>query len=200
MTELALPVTHRKLVVSGHPKVPTTLVRLLEQLTTTLAEEGTDEETWEDAFAEALARYHLAAYAHGAGLNVHQLTPQDHKLVQAVVDRQKEYLQGFKQAFSEGRYADRTPVALHRADMYADATLGTWWMGHTRGWPLPAWPGDGTTQCKTRCRCSWNISQLSGDGNADATWLLGNADHCQTCMQRSEEWAPLHIRDGEVQI
>lgn len=118
--------------------------------------------------------------------------------MQTVVDRQKGFLEGFAKAFEEGRYKDREKVAQHRAEMYADATIGTWWMGHTRGWPLPAWPGDGTTQCKTRCRCSWDIRQLGGEGNADAHWLLGNVDHCQTCEQRAEEWAPIRIRDGEL--
>lgn len=183
-----------------HPKVPVPLTRLLSRLTSSYAEGRIESAAWEHAFMQTLSQYHLAAYSHGAGLDLRQLTPEDHRLVQAVVDRQKDFLSGFARAFEEGRYTNRTEVAQHRAEMYADATLGTWWMGHTRGWPLPSWPGDGTTQCKTRCRCAWDIQPLDGPGNADARWVLGNADHCQTCMQRSEEWAPLHIRDGELQL
>lgn len=181
------------------PSVPITLTRLLGRLTEERAKGSIDTNTWEDAFVQALSQYHLAAYAHGAGVDLRKLSPEEHDLVQAVVDRQKEFLNGFAGAFNEGRYEGREEVALHRSEMYADATLGSWWMGHTRGWPLPAWPGDGTTQCKTRCRCSWRIDVLDGEGNADAHWLLGTADHCQTCMQRSEDWAPLQIRDGELQ-
>lgn len=180
------------------PEAPLTLVRVLDRLTESLEAKETNEDTWEDAFAETLARYHLAAYAHGAGVPLKQLTPEDHDTIQAVIDRQKEFLRGFAQAWKDGRYKDRAEAAMRRAKMYADATLGTWWMGHTRGYPLPAWPGDGTTQCKTRCRCSWDIQQLEGQGNADATWHLGHADHCQTCLERSEQWAPLQIRNGEL--
>jgi hypothetical protein len=187
------------------PDVPPTLVRILHNLTAKRADGTIDTDTWAHAFAQTLSQYHLAAYAHGAEIGLNQLTPEDHKLVQSVIDKQLEFLDGYKQAWEEGRYDGREETALHRSDMYADATLGTWWMGQTRGWPLPAWPGDGTTQCKTRCRCSWDIQPPpegvgESEDNADAYWLLGNADHCQTCLQRSEEWAPLRIRGGELQL
>lgn len=187
------------------PSVPTSLTRLLRNLTVKRAEGALATDMWQHAFAQALSQYHLAAYAHGAGMGLNQLTPADHKLVQSVIDRQLDFLKGYQQAWDEGRYDARPEVAQHRSDMYADATLGTWWMGHTRGWPLPAWPGDGTTQCKTRCRCSWDIQPApEGPGeqedNADAYWKLGSADHCQTCLQRSEDWAPLRIRGGELQL
>ena len=180
--------------------VPSTLIRLLANLTMERAEGRLDGDTWEHAFMQALSQYHLAAYAHGAGMKLRNLGPEDHKLVQAVVDRQKKFLQGFDHAFEDGRYEDRETVAAHRAKMYADAVLGTWWMGNTRGWPLPAWPADGTTQCKTNCRCAWDIQELEGEGNADAYWILGPTDHCQTCVQRAEEWSPVKIRNGDLQL
>lgn len=182
------------------PKVATTLTRILSRLTEERMSGSIDTRTWEHAFMQSLSQYHLAAYAHGAGMSLRQLTPEDHSLVQAVVDKQKEFLGGYAKSWNEGRYEDREAAAQHRSDMYADATLGTWWMGHTRGWPLPSWPADGTTQCKTKCRCAWDIQELPGEGNADARWVLGPADHCQTCMQRSEEWAPVQIRNGELQL
>ena len=187
-------------VITGAPTVVPTLTRVLSQLAVAAAEDELGEEEWEDAFDEALAQYHLAAYAHGAGVPIARLTPKERDLIQDVIDRQKEFVKGFKEAFLQGRYAGRPEVAARRAQMYADATLGTWWMGHTRGWVLPAYPGDGTTQCKTKCRCRWRIDVLPGEGNADAHWLLGSADHCQTCMQRSEDWGPVQIRNGELQL
>lgn len=180
--------------------VPSTLSRTLEGLTKELSEEKLGVSSWESAFELALTQYHLAMYAHGAGIQVRDLTENDYDLVQSVLDRQKEFLKGFAQAWREGRYTNRLPTALHRTQMYADAVIGTWWMGNTRGWPLPAWPGDGTTQCKTHCNCSWHIEQLEGVGNADAYWGLGGTDHCQTCLQRSEDWSPLQIRNGELLI
>src|SRR5438034_7206777 len=55
-------------------------------------------------------------------------SPEDHSLVQAVVDKQKEFLGGYAKSWNDGRYEDREAAAQHRSDMYADATLGTWWM------------------------------------------------------------------------
>ena len=66
--------------------------------------------------------------------------------------------------------------------------------------PLPAMPGDGTSQCLTRCRCSWDITKLEGDGNYDCTWVMSDAEHCQTCRQRATDWAPLRVREGIVQL
>lgn len=182
------------------PIVPPTLIRLLQQLARARAEGRIDTQTWEDAFSQAIAQYHLAAYAHGASLPLQRLTPADHALVQSVVDRQREYLKGFGDDWDSGRYDQSDAGAFSRSALYADATTGSWWMGATRGYPLPAWPGDGTTQCKTKCQCSWDVQPLDGNGNADAYWRLGRADHCQTCMQRSEDWAPLQIRNGEIQL
>lgn len=182
------------------PAVPITLKRTLRALTQRREDDSINTSAWEHAFGQTLSQYHLAAYSHGSGIPVQKLLPEDLNLVQTVVNKQLKYLKGYSKAWNEGRYKDRPEVALHRTNMYADATLGTWWMGHTRGWPLPAYPGDGTTQCKTNCRCSWDVVELPGEGNANAIWLLGPADHCQTCMQRSEDWAPLQIRGGELQL
>jgi len=182
------------------PEAPTTLKRILAQLTQARIDERISTDKWQHAVGQTLSQYHLAAYAHGANIDLRQLTPEDHNLVQAVIDNQLKYLDGYATAWNQGRYNDRGEVALHRSEMYAAATIGTWWMGKTRGWPLPAWPGDGTTQCKTNCNCSWRIDVLEGEGNANAYWLLGGSDHCQTCSQRAEDWAPIQIRDGDLQI
>lgn len=55
---------------------------------------------------------------------------------------------------------------------------------------LPAQPGDGTTRCKTRCKCHWSFEETSTPGLLDAYWILGHADHCIDCIERSVNWAP----------
>lgn len=190
------------------PVVPQTLIRMLQQLSEQRAQGAIDTATWEHAFSQLLAQYHLAAYAHGASLPLRQLTPADHALVQAAIDRQREYLKGFGDDWDSGRYhanvdgtGDTIASALNRSSMYADATTGSWWMGNTRGYPLPAWPADGTTTCKTKCTCRWRIVPLGGSGNADAYWERGGgSEHCQTCDQRAEDWSPLEIREGDLQL
>ena len=61
---------------------------------------------------------------------------------------------------------------------------------------LPAYPADGTTQCKKGDKCHWEIEQLDGEGNYDAYWRLAPAEHCPTCDERAQLWNPLEIRDG----
>ncbi len=108
---------------------------------------------------------------------------------------QLEYLAAFR---DEIQGAAWQPGWAARAQMYADSITNPYWSGKTRGWALPAMPGDGTTQCLTHCKCAWEIETLAGDGNADAYWRLGAAEHCQTCTQRAHEWSPLQIRGGEL--
>lgn len=183
--------------------MPITLVRILQQLSQERADKRIDTDQWEEAFTEALAKYHTAAYSHGAKLPPRKLTPADYAMIQGVLDKQREYLKGFGNDWDSGRYDQSARAAISRSALYADATTGSWWMGATRGLLLPAWPGDGTTQCRTRCNCSWHIVYLGspGAGNVDAYWQRGGgSDHCQTCDQRGEDWSPLEIREGELQL
>lgn len=54
------------------------------------------------------------------------------------------------------------------------------------------------SQCMQGCTCAWDVTELEGDGNYDCTWVMGAAEHCQTCVERAQQWAPLQIRDGEI--
>ncbi len=171
----------------------------LRQLTRALAE-GASVEHWEDAFAQALAEHHLAAYVAGAHIELSEMTPNDWKLLDTFLHNQLEYLQGFKQAYEAGQYANGPDGAIARAALYGEAAKAPYWMGVTRGLPLPAWPGDGTTQCRTNCQCSWEIDDFGGNGNADCYWRLHPAEHCQTCAVRAEDWNPLRVRNGEVEL
>lgn len=82
--------------------------------------------------------------------------------------------------------------------MQADALRGTFSRGQTLNVPLlPAYPGEGS-ECIVRCRCSWQIRKLSGEGNYNARWILGAAErHCPTCLLRSTKWNPIKFRGGE---
>jgi hypothetical protein len=61
---------------------------------------------------------------------------------------------------------------------------------------LPAQPGDGSTRCRTNCKCGWRIEKVK-DG-FDCFWELNPAEHCEDCKDRSEKWSPLRVRFGQV--
>lgn len=97
-----------------------------------------------------------------------------------IANRAKMYISSARQAFERGR-------------------------GKRLKWPvLPAYPGDGTSLCKTRCRCHWSGYRV--DGNAwHFFWELDYlAEHCSSpeiddqgrplgCLERGVIWAPLVI-------
>jgi len=59
-------------------------------------------------------------------------------------------------------------------------------------WPdLPAYPGDGSTQCLSNCLCNWVVERTPDAWHC--YWTLGLAEHCQDCVARSQIWNPLVI-------
>jgi hypothetical protein len=57
---------------------------------------------------------------------------------------------------------------------------------------LPAYPRDGSTVCRVYCRCQWQIKKRS-DALYEATWKLGQAEHCPDCILRAKQWNPLRL-------
>jgi len=49
----------------------------------------------------------------------------------------------------------------------------------------------------TRDKCRWAIQILSKENqDFNATWKLGIAEHCETCLNRAQNWTQLEIRNG----
>jgi len=54
---------------------------------------------------------------------------------------------------------------------------------------LPAWPGDGSTECLTNCRCSWRFVVVYG--GIECYWEIDwDAENCQDCIDRHYMWNP----------
>lgn len=151
---------------------------------------------WGRAFDAALARYHTAALLIGQGNRTLTDAGRTYlgKTVGSQIDYRKKWAMEIQDeaAFKLGWNA--------RAALYAQGIGQSYWKGATKMLPLPAMPRDGTSQCLGNCTCSWEITELDGDGNYDCTWKLGATErHCQTCPQRATDWAPLKIRDGRLE-
>lgn len=61
---------------------------------------------------------------------------------------------------------------------------------------LPAMPGDGSTRCRTNCKCTWRIEAV--ENGFDCYWELHPAEHCPDCKRRAAEWGPLRVRFGRI--
>lgn len=168
------------------------LSSLVGAATTALERDPSRADAWYDEVARQIRRYSLAAYISGSG----QKAPTDagDKIIAAYVATQLDFLAAFR---DEMKAASEWQAAWGpRAQMYAQSIKAPWWSGATRGWPLPAMPGDGTSQCLTHCGCAWDVQELDGEGNADAYWRRAKSDSCQTCVEREAQWSPLRIREG----
>jgi hypothetical protein len=168
------------------------LSSLISAATDTLESDPALIDDWYDEIARQLRRYTLAAYMTGNGGAAP--TPAADKLIAGAIKAQLEYLSAFR---DEIKAADEwKPAWGPRAQMYGQSIKAAYWNGRTRGYPLPAMPGDGTTICLTNCGCAWDIDELEGDGNADAYWRRAKDDSCQSCLEREAQWSPLQIREG----
>lgn len=151
---------------------------------------------------------HLFAYAVGRG-GLELLTDADRAAINARVNGQIDFLKAWAAALTvtggvvllSGKAVSEAALRA-RAELYVEATRASLFEGAGAriGLPrLPAYPGDGTTRCRSRCACSWRVEQVEGDGNWDCYWLLGSFESCEHCPRRAVAWHPLRIRGGEVQ-
>ena len=152
-----------------------------------------DVTEWKKRFKELMEAYHFEAL--NSGLGNDPTPPQAQQYVTQVVTGQLPYLN--KWALEIQSDDEFQAGWRQRAALYAMAIKQDYWTGVTKFLPLPAMPGDGTSQCLGNCTCHWDILWLDDSGqNADATWVLGAGDHCQTCAVRASDWKPIRIRDG----
>jgi hypothetical protein len=150
---------------------------------------------WHNSMADVLLTAHTAAYLEGRGVD--SLSPGARRLVAEIVSEQVQYLNGFLDKVEAEGWQDARDRA--RAHLYAGALKATHARAEAFGLNLPAYPGDGSTECLTNCRCRWDIRWLDREElNADCYWRMGQAEHCDTCRSRAETWAPLKVRGGEV--
>jgi hypothetical protein len=98
---------------------------------------------------------------------------------------------------------DLTPGQIRaRAALYFQRAREGYERGHARAHDLPtlpAYPGDGTSECMNGCLCRWNHVKLDGEGNVDSFWEAQPIEPCPTCLERSIAWAPLQTRGGVLQ-
>lgn len=133
---------------------------------------------------------HIDLYVLGRG-GRRMMTQADWGRVGAALRGQYEYLNGFAEDVAAGKLSAAQIVA--RARLYAGSGTTAYERGHGAAWrvTLPAYPGDGSTVCKTNCRCSWHLERENGA--VLAYWRLSASEHCDDCLERAETWSPLVV-------
>ena len=131
---------------------------------------------------------YIDLYSMGAG-GRNNLSQRDWGRIGAILKEQWKYLRNMFDLISKGKLS--VEQIINRFAMYINSANEALWKALTRdlGFDLPAYPGDGSTECLTNCRCEWDIHEvLEG---YDCYWIVDHeAENCQTCLQRGKDWNP----------
>lgn len=156
-------------------------------------------DAWRYEVERLLAKNITASFMAGRGN--FSLSEAEILKVREWVSKQARYLESFAVNIeTHPKGEEFTQKWRNRAASYATSIVNPFYSGETWGIPLPAIPGDMTSQCGQADKCSWHIVKLEGEGNWDATWRLHPAEHCQTCIERARLWRPLQIRNYQLLI
>jgi hypothetical protein len=145
----------------------------------------------ENSIKDLIKNTYIDLYAMGAG-GRNNLSQRDWGRIGAMLKEQygqNGYLRGFMEQIAAGNLSEAQIAA--RLNMYINSANEALWKALTRdlGFDLPAYPGDGSTECLTNCRCEWDIREvLEG---YDCYWIVDHeAENCDDCLGRGSDWAP----------
>lgn len=129
------------------------------------------------------------ALAHGGR---HNMTSRDFGIVGQMCRSQYSYLNNFAAEMNDGKLSPGQIRARGRLYIEAASQAYERAAAEVRGISgphgLPAYPGDGSTACRTNCRCSWEFTET--DDAWECRWTLHPAEHCLDCLGRSATWNP----------
>jgi len=171
-----------------------------QRLAQALADRAISIPEWERRMRQLIKTTHIDEYVLGRG-GRDQMRPPDWGRLGYACREQYAFLGDFADDIANGRYTDETTGGLRleaiaaRASLYVDAGRSSYERAKalSYGVPvrLPAYPGDGSTACLTRCACTWEIEAT--DEGWDCYWTLGPAEHCPDCLARAHSWNPYHV-------
>ena len=147
-------------------------------------------QTWTTQMRAAIKEAYTQQYVLARG-GINNMTQADWGRLGGALREQYQYLDRFAQEITMGRLS---PAQIQsRARLYMNSATQAFERGKAagKGLVLPAYPGDGSTQCRTNCKCRWDIRETSGAYYC--RWLLGVAEHCPDCVTNAGRWNPLVI-------
>ena len=130
------------------------------------------------------------------------LTEPDARIVAGLIDTQHGFARGFaadlRAAADAGQTITEAAVAT-RSGLYAGGSvIHPFHAGESARWNvvLPAYPGDGSSECQGNCRCSLSFEDT---GTVVLVTWHGHDDGriCPTCQERADTWNPLNLNRPE---
>jgi len=146
---------------------------------------------WTLNFREQLKTTYINQYMAGRG-GLDAMTQADWGRIGRQLRDQYAYMNQFAAQIARG---DLTTAQIEaRMKLYFNSATQMFERAQaaSSGVVLPQYPGDGRTQCRTNCKCEWDIQEY--DDRWDCYWKLNPAEHCPDCIDNSQTWNPLVIR------
>jgi hypothetical protein len=153
---------------------------------------------WEEAMKQLIRELHSSVAAIGKG-GWDAMTPADWGRLGPVMKSQYQYLHRFAEKIASERDTISIDYIKARAHLYGNAANNTLAMvqaGQVLTDKLPWLPGDGSTECLINCKCHWSLEIIGKEGEfniVQAVWHLGEAEHCDDCVERDEYVVTLNV-------
>jgi len=161
---------------------------------------------WEESMKQLIREVHASVAAIAKG-GWDEMSWSDWGRLGTPLREQYKYLHGFAQAILEKIDTISLNAIKARAHLYGQGAAGSAVLiqaGPVFESLLPYLPRDGSTECLMRCRCAWILEIIDNDKPTkkkvvEATWVLGVAEHCATCLDRDNVVITLTVpEDTEV--
>lgn len=156
--------------------------------------------SWMLKAREQMRGFWLGAFESGRG-GKNTMTRSDWGQLGAMLKDQYKYLNNFAEEIRKGELSTEGKLRLGqirtRLQMYFNGSNKAFnrGAGNAFGVPrdkLPGEPGNSGAPCLTNCGCRWDFEE---DEEAYyCFWRLGATEHCEVCVQHSQEWNPFIIR------
>lgn len=152
-----------------------------------------DIQTWNLQMRELIKNTYRAQYELAIG-GRGNMTQADYGRLGGILAEQYRYLQGFTDDLASGKLS--LSQAMYRARMYINSSTQAFERARAAGYglDLPQYPGDGSTQCLTNCKCEWNIQFDEDAFRFNCYWKLGYAEHCPDCLDAAQIYNPYVVQ------
>ncbi len=156
-------------------------------------------EAWQAEMAQRLKKSSTAEYMLGRG-GINAMTPNDMARIQAGLKGQYVYLDRFAGDVATGEMS--VDQIRARSQLYFESTRQMHERGKASGYDiegyLPCYPGDGNTQCRSRCKCSWEFEETKTE--TLCYYRLNSAEHCEDCQDRAVQFNPFVVtKSGDIE-
>jgi hypothetical protein len=160
-------------------------------LTKSLFDGNINIQQWTLNFRQELKTLYINEYLSARG-GVNAMTQADWGRLGGMLKRQYAYMNNFAREIANGQLTEKQIAA--RMQLYFNSATQAYERGKSvaAGIPqMPQYPGDGRTQCRTNCKCTWEYVET--ESAWECYWRLHEAEHCPDCVQNSITWNPLVI-------